>query len=60
LTLKSKDAYSCASAFRIPTLGVSLNLAPNDTQTVKFTPDKAGQITFACSMGMYRGVIDVI
>ena len=39
LTLKSKDAYSCASAFRIPSLGIS---------------------RFACSMGMYRGVIEVI
>lgn len=60
LILKSKDAYSCASAFRIPTLGISLNLAANDTQTIKFTPDKEGKITFACSMGMYRGVIEVI
>lgn len=60
LTLKSKDAYSCASAFRIPSLGISRNLTANDTQTVKFTPDKAGKITFACSMGMYRGVIEVI
>ena len=60
LTLKSKDAYSCASAFRIPAMGVSVNLKANDTKTVKFTPQKAGKITFACSMGMYRGVIEVI
>lgn len=60
LTVKSKDAYSCASAFRIPSMGVSLNLGPNDTKTVKFTPDKIGKITFACSMGMYRGIIEVI
>ncbi len=60
LTLKSKDAYSCASAFRIPALGISRNLGANDTQIIKFTPDKPGKITFACSMGMYRGVIEVI
>lgn len=60
LTLKSRDAYSCASAFRIPALGVSINLKANDTQTIKFTLDKVGRITFACSMGMYRGVIEVI
>ncbi len=60
LTLKSKDAYSCASAFRIPSLGISLNLKANDVQTVKFTPVKEGRITFVCSMGMYRGVIEVI
>ena len=60
LTLKSRDAYSCASAFRIPSLGISRNLAANDTQVIKFTPSKAGKITFACSMGMYGGVIEVI
>jgi sulfite exporter TauE/SafE len=60
LTLKSRDAYSCASAFRIPSLGISRNLAANDIQTIKFTPDKEGRITFACSMGMYRGVIEVV
>lgn len=26
-----KDAYSCASAFRIPSLGISKNLLPNET-----------------------------
>ena len=60
LTLKSDSAYSCASAFRIPSLGISKNLAPNDTQVVTFTPDKAGKIQFNCSMGMYRGIIEVI
>jgi sulfite exporter TauE/SafE len=60
ITLKSKDAYSCASAFRIPSLGISRNLQPNETQTFTFTPHEVGQIPFTCSMGMYRGVIDVI
>ncbi len=60
LTLKSKDAYSCASAFRIPSLGISKNLAATDTQTITFTPTKVGKITFNCSMGMYRGVIEVV
>ena len=60
LTLKSKDAYSCASAFRIPSLGISRNLSVNDTQVITFTPTKAGKIKFNCSMGMYRGVIEVV
>lgn len=60
LTLKSIDAYSCASAFRIPSLGISRDLAANETQTITFTPDKVGRILFSCSMGMYRGVIEVI
>lgn len=60
LTLRSKDSFSCASAFRIPSLGISANLAPNDTKTITFVPEKAGKIQFTCSMGMYRGVIEVI
>lgn len=60
LKLTSKDAYSCASAFRIPSLGISKNLKANESQTVSFTPTEAGKIPFSCSMGMYRGVIEVI
>lgn len=60
LTLKSIDAYSCASAFRIPSLGISKNLQPNEMVTLEFTPQTPGKIPFTCSMGMYRGVINVI
>lgn len=60
LTLKSTNAFSCASAFRIPSLGISKNLQPNDTQLISFVPTKTGPIQFNCSMGMYRGVIEVI
>jgi len=60
ITLKSENAYNCASAFRIPSLGISRNLQPNETQTFTFTPQEVGQIPFTCSMGMYRGVIEVI
>mgnify|MGYP001610463372 FL=1 len=60
LTLKTKNAFSCASAFRIPSLNIAKNLAPNDTQLISFVPTQTGQIPFSCSMGMYRGVIDVI
>lgn len=60
LTLKTKNAFNCASAFRIPSLGIAKNLAPNDTQLISFVPTQVGQIQFSCSMGMYRGVIEVI
>lgn len=60
LTLKTTDAFSCASAFRIPSLGIARNLTPNDTELITFTPTQTGQIPFSCSMGMYRGVIEVI
>lgn len=60
LTLKSTDAFSCASAFRIPSLNIAKNLQPNDTQLISFVPTQTGQIQFNCSMGMYRGIIEVI
>lgn len=60
LTLKTKDAFSCASAFRIPSLNIAKNLQPNDTQLISFVPTQAGTIQFNCSMGMYQGVIEVI
>ncbi len=58
--LIGNNAFSCASAFRIPSLGISKNLQANETYTFTFTPQKKGRITFACSMGMYTGVIEVI
>ncbi len=60
LKIVNKDAYTCASAFRIPSLNVSLNLMPSQEQIIRFTPKSAGKIPFSCSMGMYRGVIEVI
>lgn len=60
LTLKTKDAFSCASAFRIPSLKLSKNLQPNETAVLTFIPTQKGKIPFTCSMGMYRGVIEAI
>lgn len=60
IKLTSKDSYSCASAFRIPSLGISKNLNANETQIITFTPKQSGKIPFSCSMGMYRGMIEVI
>jgi sulfite exporter TauE/SafE len=61
ITLIGKDAYSCASAFRIPSLGLGVNLkSANDVQKITFTPTKTGEIPFTCSMGMYTGIIEVL
>ncbi len=60
LNLKSNDAFSCASTFRIPSLGIAVNLLPNETKAVELPAQSAGQIAFTCSMGMYKGVINVI
>lgn len=60
LKLIGVSNFSCASAFRIPSEGIAVNLAPNETRTITFTPKKPGKIQFTCSMGMYSGVIEAI
>lgn len=60
LTLISNNIYSCSLAFRIPSLGISKNLKPTDSVVLEFTPTEAGIIPFSCSMGMYRGTIEVV
>ncbi len=60
LSIESKDAYNCAGAFRIPSYKIAKNVMPNTTETVQFTPQEKGKIAFTCSMGMYKGVIEVI
>ncbi len=60
LTVSTKETYSCASTFLMKSFGVTFKLAPTDSQSVVFTPTKAGDYPFNCSMGMYRGVMKVI
>lgn len=56
----NSDTYSCASAFRIPALGISKNIPPGSSEIFTFTPKETGKIYFSCSMGMYQGVIEVL
>ena len=61
LRLKNNKAYSCAQAFTIPKLDIQKIVAPGQEAVIKFTaPSKPGILTFACSMGMYKGIINVI
>jgi uncharacterized protein len=60
VTLVNKDGYSCAQAFTIPSLRLQKVVAPNTTESVTFkAPNKKGQLAFMCSMGMYRGIINI-
>jgi sulfite exporter TauE/SafE len=60
LTVKTEDTYSCASAFTFKEFEIYELLDPTDSQTFTFTPQKKGKFVFACSMGMYTGVMEVI
>ena len=59
LIIDSVESYSCAVSLSIPKAGIRKTLKPGEN-VFEFTPDKSGDIPFSCSMGMYRGVINVI
>ena len=48
----------CRSMFQIPAIGVAVPLTQS-VNTVDFTPQKPGELTFSCAMGMYRGSFTV-
>jgi sulfite exporter TauE/SafE/plastocyanin len=60
LTLRTENTYSCASSFILKEFNIKMQLGPNDSQTVTFTPMQKGKYLFTCSMGMYTGFLEVI
>lgn len=60
LNLSTSGGYGCTVGFRIPRLGINKDLSQEDPAVVEFTPQSPGKITWTCSMGMFRGVIEVI
>ncbi len=57
--ITSLSPYTCASSLSVPSLGIRSTLKPG-LNLIEFTPTRPGPITFSCSMGMYRGSINVI
>ncbi len=60
LTLNADEVYTCASSFTFQKYKIFEQLKPNESKTVTFTPTEKGKFTFSCSMGMYKGVMEVI
>jgi sulfite exporter TauE/SafE len=61
LKLVNTDGSSCVQAFTIPSLGIQKVIPPGSTDKIVFNaPNAPTQIPFMCSMGMYRGVINVL
>lgn len=61
LKLVNNGGGGCAAAFTIPGLGIRHVVQIGTTETIAFTaPTTTGPLPFMCSMGMYRGVINVI
>lgn len=59
--IKNDGVYTCASAFTIPAFNYQIVVQAGTTETIALKmPDNPMQIPFMCSMGMYRGMINVI
>lgn len=60
-TIANKDTYTCASALTIPYFNYQKVVTAGKIETITLQmPDTPTKIPFMCSMGMYRGVINVI
>lgn len=61
LHLTNNGGGGCTQAFTIPSLRVQKIVPLGQSDTITFTaPSEPGQLQFMCSMGMFRGVINVI
>jgi len=59
--LTNTDGNGCQQGFTIPSLGIQRIVPVGSSSDIAFTaPSQQGQLNFLCSMGMYRGVINVI
>ena len=57
--INSTSQFTCAAFISMPGAGISKSLQ-GGINTIEFTPTQTGPLRFTCSMGMYRGVFNVI
>ncbi len=60
LTLITDNVQGCTRAFTIPSLNMSRVLPQTGKETLEFTPNQAGRLSYTCSMGMFTGSFQVI
>ena len=51
------ETASCSEQVVFGDFGIARDLPAFQTTSIEFTPDKAGEFTFACGMNMMRGKI---
>ena len=56
--VRTTDA-TCATEVAIPSLNIKRALPLNQPVEIEVTPEKSGDIAFACGMGMFRGTLVV-
>ncbi|MDP3057599.1 MAG: sulfite exporter TauE/SafE family protein [bacterium] len=57
--ITSTNQFSCASSLVMPKYGISKGLVKGEN-IIEFVPTETGEISFSCSMGMYRGKFIVV
>jgi plastocyanin domain-containing protein len=57
LVVTRKTDQTCATSIDIKDAGIRKDLPLNKPVTIDFTPEKAGEIRYACGMGMIGGVL---
>ncbi|MCC5643277.1 cupredoxin domain-containing protein [Nostoc sp. CHAB 5824] len=59
LDFQRHNLSKCFDKLLIPDFDLAVDLAPNQTTSVEFTPKSPGEYQFTCGMKMYRGVVEV-
>lgn len=53
------DAQNCAGTVTFPRLNITRELPVGETVVIELTPKEAGEVSFTCGMGMYKGMLVV-
>ncbi len=59
LVVTRTTAKTCATELVMPAHGINQPLPLGQAVEITFTPDKAGELTYACAMDMYKGKVIV-
>jgi len=54
-----EDEAACAGQVLFPELGVQKELPLGKPVVIRLVPDRPGDFSFQCQMGMYRGILRV-
>jgi hypothetical protein len=57
LAFQRIDAENCGSKVVFKSLNITRDLPVGKTVIIEFTPTESGEISFACEMGMYKGIL---
>jgi plastocyanin domain-containing protein len=59
LLVTRRTDRTCATTLVLKAFGINQKLPLGRTVAIRFTPDRAGELTYACPMDMYQGKIEV-